>query len=122
MATTSTPSEASHQEFFSDEFEAIVASNINSPVAGPVDWTNYNLLIDRPEPEADGQTDEAHTDLQAPQASGEDVLETFVIDDYTHTDEAHADPQAPKAPSEAVAQEPEEGRTSERPRRRRRRT
>jgi hypothetical protein len=78
MATTSrTPSETSHPEFFSDEFEAIVAcsSNINSPT-GPVevDWANYNLLINCTEPEAGRtHTDEAHPDLQAPLAPGEDI-------------------------------------------------
>lgn len=141
-ATPRTPSEVSFQEFFSDEFEAIVASNLNSPTTGPVDWANYNLTIDYTEPEADGQT-EAHRDLQAPQvpgedaletfvvdgcthtdeahadpqAPGEDVLESFVVDHCTHTDEAHADPEAPQAMDEAVAQEPEEGRTPERLRR-----
>ena len=80
VTTFRTPSETSHPEFFSDDFEATVACsfNINSPTSlVEVDWANYNLLINYTEPEAGRtHTHEAHTDLQAPQAPGEDIHET----------------------------------------------
>lgn len=43
------------------------------------------------------QTDEAHTDLQAPQALGDDIPETSAADGRTHTDL-----QAPQAPGEDI--------------------